>query len=59
MKNDMELPMPPGALICKNAKPTNEDVAEMWRFQEYLEDIAARGADAVNHDPKWREYLGL
>jgi hypothetical protein len=59
MKNDMELPMPPGVLICKNAKPTNGDVAEMWRFKEYVEDVAERGADTVNRDPKWREYLGL
>ena len=57
--NDIDLPMPPGVLVCKNAKPTNDDVAEMWRFKEYVEDVAARGADVVHRDPKWREYLGL
>jgi hypothetical protein len=37
----------------------NADVAEMWRFKEYVEDVAARGADTVHRDPKWRDYLGL
>lgn len=55
----MQLPMPPGVLVCQGAKPTNDDIAEMWRFKEYVEDVAERGADAVNSDPKWREYLGL
>jgi hypothetical protein len=58
-KNDMDLPMPPGVLICQHDKPTNGDIAEMWRFKEYVEDVAARGADVVHRDPKWREYLGL
>lgn len=57
--SDFDLPLPPGVLICKRAKPSNDDIVEMWRFQEYLEDVAARGADVVNRDPKWKEYLGL
>ena len=57
-KNDMDLPMPPGVIVC-GGKPTNGDIAEMWRFKEYLDDLAARGQDTVIRDPKWAEYLGL
>jgi hypothetical protein len=58
-EDDFQLPLPPGVLICEHDKPTNADVAEMWRFKEYVEDVAARGADTVHRDPKWRDYLGL
>jgi hypothetical protein len=58
VSDDNAIPMPPGVITC-GGKPTDGDVAEMWRFNEFLADVAERGQDVVNRDPKWAEYLGL
>lgn len=56
--DDYSLPMPKGVIVC-GGKPTNDDIAEIYQFQEYLREVESRGKDAVINDPKWRPYLGL
>jgi hypothetical protein len=56
--NDAAIPMPDGVITC-GGKPTSGDIAEMWRFQEFLADVEGRGYEIVVRDPKWSEYLGV